>query len=99
MMQAMALREAPPPAPADDGNATDGNESFGLQGVLDGLGIDLGDGEVHTRVENPDNDEPPPPPADRRREDALVPHRPGVEPRVERPGPNRPRPEPGDPGN
>lgn len=98
MMQALTLREAPPPAPVDDGNATDGNESFGLQGVLDGLGIDLGDGEVHTRVDNPAGDSPPPP-ADRRREDAIVPQRPSVETRVERPGTSRPRPEPGNPGN
>jgi penicillin-binding protein 1A len=96
MMQAMNLREAPKPAPADDGNSTDDSNGSILGDILDAID----QGRITTDVDTQGDDEDGPvPPPDRRREDAVVPPRPGVETRVDRPGPGRPRPDAPNPGN
>jgi penicillin-binding protein 1A len=93
MMQAMNLRDAPRPVPVDEGNSSEDNGS-----ILGDLIDSIDQGRITTDVDTQGDDEDgPTPPPDRHREDAVVPVRPGVETRVDRPAPNRPRPE--NPGN
>ncbi|MES2444809.1 MAG: transglycosylase domain-containing protein [Pseudomonadota bacterium] len=100
MMKALNLRAAPPPVAVDAGGESD-NGIIGLDDVLDGLGIDIGPGEIRTEVDRPDqpDDDRPPPGDPRRREDVVVPTRPGFEGRPGRAPTDRPRGDEGNRGN
>ena len=89
MMQALGVRAPPPPPVVEDANATEDDAGIGLEDVLNLIDK----GAISTQVDSQgDEDGDTPPPEDRRREDAVVPPRPGVETRGDREPPPPPRP-------
>lgn len=92
---AREIREAAPPPPAVEPDEGEDN-GMGLEDVLDELGIT---GEIQTQVDRFGEPDAPDPRDERRRDDVVVPTRPGFEGRPDRAPPTRPRPDERPQGN
>ena len=91
MMRALDIRAPAPPPVVDEGNMIEDNAGIGLDDILDMIDK----GRTVTEVDRPDDEDAPPEEDGRRRDEIVVPGRPGIEGRPDRAPPGRTRPDDG----